>query len=103
LATVYFEQIDWNEAWKQAFDIDCAHTEGEEYWDGDSERFNLRPLMDDYTRKALAVLEVAGSYSLLDIGCGVGNLAIPLAKKVRTVTALDISSKMLDYLQQRAR
>ena len=36
---------------------------------------------------------------VLDIGCGPGTLAIPLAKKSRTVTALDISPEMLKRLK----
>jgi ubiquinone/menaquinone biosynthesis C-methylase UbiE len=40
--------------------------------------------------------------TVLDVGCGAGLLAIPMAKKCKCVTALDASSEMLKYLAQNA-
>jgi SAM-dependent methyltransferase len=37
---------------------------------------------------------------ILDVGCGHGRLAIPLAEAGHTVTATDVSQKMLDLLRQ---
>ena len=39
---------------------------------------------------------------MLDIGCGPGNYALPLARRVKKVVALDPSPRMLAMLQQRA-
>jgi ubiquinone/menaquinone biosynthesis C-methylase UbiE len=39
---------------------------------------------------------------VLDVGCGPGLLAIPMAKKCKKVTGLDSSSEMLKYLKQNA-
>lgn len=39
---------------------------------------------------------------VLDIGCGPGALSIPLARAGADVTAIDISSKALDYLKDNA-
>ena len=39
--------------------------------------------------------------TVLDVGCGEGSITIPLSKKVKNVTALDSSPKMLEYLQKR--
>jgi SAM-dependent methyltransferase len=38
----------------------------------------------------------------LDAGCGTGLLAVPLAKKVKKVTALDSSDEMLRYCRENA-
>src|SRR5699024_11365524 len=50
------------------------------------------------------VLEQRGilepSSSVLDIGAGSGRYAIPFAKRCRSVHALDVSSKMLEYLKK---
>ncbi|MFQ6008503.1 MAG: class I SAM-dependent methyltransferase, partial [Candidatus Zixiibacteriota bacterium] len=39
----------------------------------------------------------------LDIGCGTGRIALTLAKKGATVTALDVSSAMLEFCRKEAR
>jgi precorrin-6B methylase 2 len=54
---------------------------------------------DDYVSKMLVRIEVKPEWSVLDIGCGPGTLTIPLAKKAKNITALDISSEMLKYLK----
>ena len=53
---------------------------------------------DDYTRAFLARIDLTGVQTALDIGCGTGNLAIPLAQRLRTVHALDFSPGMLRQL-----
>lgn len=45
-------------------------------------------------------LELDGA-EVLDIGCGPGTLAIPLAEMGSNVTALDISAEMLKHLEMR--
>lgn len=46
-------------------------------------------------------MDLHRNYSILDIGCGSGIMAIPLAGMVKKITALDISSGMLDILKER--
>lgn len=57
----------------------------------------------DYARQLLARLDLAGVRTVLDVGCGSGNLALPLARRVRRVHALDFSAEMLRLLRARAR
>ena len=57
----------------------------------------------DYARQLLGHLDLAGVQTVLDIGCGSGNLAIPLARRVRRVHALDFSAEMLRLLRAAAR
>jgi ubiquinone/menaquinone biosynthesis C-methylase UbiE len=57
---------------------------------------------DDYISKMLERIEIRPGWTVLDIGCGPGTLAIPLAKKAGSVTALDISSEMLKRLKSNA-
>ena len=54
---------------------------------------------DDYTRAFLERIDFTAAKTALDIGCGTGNLAIPLARRLRTVHALDFSAGMLRQLE----
>ena len=57
----------------------------------------------DYARKFMARLDLTEVRTVLDIGCGSGNLALPLARRVRRVHALDFSPEMLRLLRANAR
>lgn len=54
--------------------------------------------------RCLALLSslVGPNDTLLDVGAGTGRFALPLARHVRSVTALDQSAAMLDLLQRKA-
>ncbi len=110
-----FNSIDWNEMWQS----ECGRSHWgdnkmsrKELWDKRAASFDKRISRvvegkegldkDDYISKMLDRIETRPDWSVLDIGCGPGTLAIPLAKKVKTVTALDISSEMLKHLRANA-
>ena len=48
-------------------------------------------------------MELNGDEVILDIGCGPGTLAVPLAKRVKEVIAIDFSAQMLEELNQYAK
>ncbi|MDD5338269.1 MAG: methyltransferase domain-containing protein [Dehalococcoidales bacterium] len=108
-----FDKIDWNAMWKK--EIGRSHFDdtiaSKEIWDKRADGFSKRinrvmegePLdKDDYISKMLNRIEVKPDWTVLDIGCGPGTLTIPLAKKAKSVTALDISSEMLKNLKLNA-
>ncbi|WP_152805843.1 class I SAM-dependent methyltransferase [Alkalibaculum sporogenes] len=45
---------------------------------------------------------VKSNYDILDIGCGPGKLSINIAKKVRSITGIDISEKMVKHAEENA-
>jgi predicted TPR repeat methyltransferase len=105
-----FGKIDWKTMWQE--ETGRAqwrnNMSSKELWDKRAEGFDKRinrvkegePLdKDDYISKMLDRIEVKPDWTVLDIGCGPGTLAIPLAKKARSVTALDISTEMLKRLR----
>ena len=50
--------------------------------------------------RQISKMELNPEYAVLDIGSGPGRLAIPIAKRVKSVTAIDPSRAMLGYLQE---
>ncbi|MBI5561219.1 MAG: class I SAM-dependent methyltransferase [Deltaproteobacteria bacterium] len=59
----------------------------------------------DFSKKVLSVIlpRTKGLKTFLDVGCGCGTLAIPLAKKTKNITALDPSPRMIDALREDAK
>ncbi|MDD4776392.1 MAG: methyltransferase domain-containing protein [Syntrophomonas sp.] len=56
-----------------------------------------------YTRNQLDHLLLGPADSVLDIGCGPGRLAVPIAQRCARVTALDVAPAMLEVCQDNAR
>jgi len=110
-----FNTIDWNALWQA--ESSASHwgkgsCSRKDIWDQRAAGFNQRISRlaegkedldkDDYISKMLNHIEVKPEWSVLDIGCGPGTLAVPLAKKAKSVTALDLSSEMLKHLKENA-
>jgi predicted TPR repeat methyltransferase len=108
-----FKTIDWNALWQaESSNSNWTKTPQKELWNKRADSFSQRINRvvegkenldkDDYISKMLDRIEVQPGWTVLDIGCGPGTLAIPLAKKARSVSALDISSEMLKHLKSNA-
>jgi SAM-dependent methyltransferase len=92
--------IDWSAAWIKA----RKHTsliENQEYWNKRAPSFAKHVTETDYEKQFLQRLSLDPSWDLLDVGCAAGTLAVPLAGRVASVTALDFSPVMIDLLRQR--
>jgi SAM-dependent methyltransferase len=92
---------DYDAVWQEqmgAFDH-ASDTAG--YWDRRARTYDSPWRNSTYTGELINRLELRPGYSVLDVACGTGVLAIPLAARVHRVTALDISPLMLEILQQR--
>ena len=79
------------------------------FWDSRAEDFNesSKKKKDDKNFEELIKMfidkEIVNeSTSILDIGCGPGKYAIEFGKKCRQVTAIDISSNMMNFAKQNA-
>ncbi len=105
-----FNEIDWNSMWQaELAGSNWKQGSSKELWNKRAESFSKSISQaveeedkldkDDYISKMLARVQVKPEWSVLDIGCGPGTLAIPLAKKAASLTALDLSSEMLKYLK----
>lgn len=81
----------------------------EAFWDGRAEAFNQRTVQRSARDYATALVHciqekahLQASDTCLDLGCGTGSLALPLARRLNCVTACDISAQMLHFLEARA-
>jgi SAM-dependent methyltransferase len=104
-----FDAIDWNSMWQEESNrLNKNESLLKDIWDRRADKFSKRinRIVDgrdkldknDYVSKLLSRITVRPGWSVLDIGSGPGTLAIPLANKVKNVTALDVSSEMLKHL-----
>ena len=96
--------INWNELWKiMRASSPWRRTldERESFWDKRAKQFNESMMQNrERAERQIAKIELAPEYTVLDVGAGTGRLAIPIAKRVTTVTAIDPSIGMLACLQE---
>ena len=97
--------INWNELCKLArssspWRITLDEPAGS-FWDGRAKQFNESMTQNrERSQKQMAKIELAPEYTVLDVGAGTGRLAIPIAKCVKSVTAIDPSRGMLACLKE---
>jgi len=92
--------IDWNQAWRAGRARTQRRWDGRTFWNARAASFAAHAKETGYCNDVLAILQPSSDWTVLDIGCGAGTLAIPLASKVKAVTGLDISDGMLTLLEQ---
>ena len=101
--------IDWNEVWKARQDqYDSTRIAGDTSHDWDrkenADRYAAQSAgeFEKRIRMTIEGLSVSRTTRVLDIGSGPGTLAIPLAAKVREVTAVEPGAGMIAALRERA-
>ena len=91
--------VDWNQIWKNEF-IESRFT-NENYYD-DEERARSYDASENIWidgKNRTSDLNPDPDWSVLDIGSGPGILTIPLAKRVRRVTAVEPSLPMISHMK----
>ncbi|MBE6469669.1 MAG: methyltransferase domain-containing protein [Coriobacteriaceae bacterium] len=90
-------ETDWNEEWmrlareRRRADVPAA-------WDVRARHFRPRETAP-YARAFIRLMGAAPGESVLDMGCGGGSIAIPLARAGHEVIAADFSPAMLDAVR----
>jgi SAM-dependent methyltransferase len=95
--------IDWNLLWQNARKQKSWTSKGASDWDKKAKSFASRNSGSAYASMLLARLPLTPELTVLDMGSGPGTLALPLAAKVRSVTAVDYSAGMLEALREKAK
>lgn len=93
------KNTDWNAVWRQS--VEKLHKKGtSKSWNKIAKKFDKWMDKDDYPEEMVSKIKVEEGDTVLDIGCGNGAITIPIAKKTKSVTALDLSPKMMDILRE---
>jgi 2-polyprenyl-3-methyl-5-hydroxy-6-metoxy-1,4-benzoquinol methylase len=96
------EKLDWNRLWSEDRKA-CTTVRDQEHWNRRAPLFAQIVQAndnDDYVGPFLRIVNAQPEWSVLDVGCGAGTLASPLAKMVRQVTAIDFSPAMIALLEE---
>jgi SAM-dependent methyltransferase len=70
-----------------------------EFWDRRAPSFAQHVSESDYSEQFVQILQPKKNWTVIDVGCGAGTMAIPLASRVQSVTAMDFSPAMLGLLR----
>lgn len=65
--------------------------------------FSGHAVSTGYVETFIKIMRPRRNWTVLDMGCGGGTVAVPLAKRVRWIAACDFSANMLDVLRKRCR
>lgn len=93
--------IDWNRAWRVRSSGRSSQKRNADFWDGRAPSFAKDRGEASYADHLLSLMNPQREWTVLDMGCGGGTLAIPLAKSVSSVTAVDVSREMLALVRAR--
>lgn len=99
----FYEDIDWHLLWQNARGQKSWKSKGPKEWDKKAASFSSRNIDSPYIALFLEQLQLDRNLSVLDVGCGPGTLALPIATRVKSVTALDYSDGMLEQIRAQAK
>ncbi len=78
--------------------------DSQEEWNEGAKRYiRMSKLETPFSHYQIEPMPLLETDEVLDCGCGSGRLAIPIAKKVKSVTAMDNTQVMLDACQKYAK
>lgn len=97
-----YADINWADLRANALERKGWRNKGPAEWDAKAVSFAARNKSATYVDLFLDHLPLEPTMSVLDVGSGPGTLALPIAGKVSSVTAIDFSKGMLEVLNNLA-
>lgn len=91
---------DWNELWNVKQSLHQLNHDAD-FWNSRAKSFTNKDTPGSYTDRFLALADIKPGDSVFDMGCGTGNLSIPLARNGHKVLSADFSTAMLAQLTKR--
>jgi SAM-dependent methyltransferase len=92
---------DWNAEWARLNDRNGVEHDAA-FWDRRARHFRGGDAGSPYVAGFIALMAPQPGESVLDVACGSGALALPLARAGHPVVGLDFSAGMLDLLRRQA-
>lgn len=87
--------------WEKRGRREVVQVDNREFWNGRAKEYSEYAAWTGYPEAFIRIMRPRESWTVLDMACGGGTIAIPLARKVKSITAVDFSSLMLDIVRQR--
>jgi len=98
IITPLLTTTDWNDEWKR-LQAAREHADSAAVWNEKAKTFPVKHgSQDGYAGQFLQLAAIEPGESVLDMGCGTGVLATPLARDGHRVIACDFSQGMLDVM-----
>lgn len=97
-----YDDINWEELHKNAQLQKAWKSKDSKDWDNKAPAFSKNIKKSEYIDLIISHLPLQNDTTLLDIGSGPGTLALPIAKRISHLTAIDFSHGMLDELNKKA-
>lgn len=94
--------IDFARRYREHLAASRARPKTPETWDARAGDLSKRMGQSRYAQDFISRMQLDGARTLLDVGCGPGTLALPLARHLEQVVGLDYSSGMLQALSHNA-
>lgn len=92
------EEIDWAYFWEKKLE---AKEDRKKDWDKAAPNFGKSAIRDNYDKELISKLILDSEDTLLDLGCGEGSISLQLYDKVKSITAIDSSSKMIELYDKK--
>ncbi|MDO4503260.1 MAG: methyltransferase domain-containing protein [Coriobacteriia bacterium] len=97
--TPLLTSTDWNAEWIRLQDF-RRMADSVEFWDKRAPSFGSKDAPSPYILRFIELMDAEPGSTFLDMGCGNGGLAVPLAQAGHSVIAADFSRGMLNVLEQ---
>jgi len=98
-----YDDLDWHKLWQNARAKKSWTAKKPADWDKKSISFAKRNSASPFVDLVLQHIPVNPDTTVFDGGSGPGTLSLPLANKVKSVTAMDYSKGMLEVLNARTK
>ncbi len=97
-----YQDIDWQLLWQNARAEKSWKSSEAKDWSSRADGFAERVIDSPFSKIVLDHLDLRKTDRVLDVGCGPGTLALPIAERAAEVTAIDYAPGMLSRLQRYA-